>query len=54
MVIGRYNYGYAVKAHIKLDINLRGVIVVIPTKESEIPGSTPGRYNLQIKITSTS
>jgi len=41
-----------VKAYIKLDINLYGVPVAIPTNNREIPGSTPGRYNLQIKITS--
>jgi len=27
-------------------------LVVIPTNHREIPGSTPGRYNLQIEITS--
>jgi len=37
---------------IKLDESLHGVTVVIPTNDREIPGSTPGRYNLQIKITS--
>ena len=37
---------------IKLDISLQGVPVVIPTNDREIPGSTPGRYNFQIKITS--
>ena len=31
---------------------LRGVAVVVPTVDREIPGSTPGRHNLQIKITS--
>ena len=35
---------------IKLDVSLHGVTVVIPTSDREIPGSTPGRYNLQIKI----
>ena len=40
------------KAYIKLDVSLYGVTVVIPTNDREIPGSTPGRYNLQIKITS--
>ena len=49
---GRYNYNYAVKVYIKLDVSLHGVAVVIPTNDHEIPGSTPGRYNLQIKITS--
>jgi len=34
-----------------LDVNLHGVPVVIPTNDREIPGSTPGRYHLQIKIT---
>ena len=29
-----------------------GVAVEIPTNHREIPGSTPGRYNLQIEITS--
>jgi len=38
----------------KLDEILHGVTVVIPTNDREIPGSTPGRYNLQIQITSTS
>jgi len=41
-----------VKAYIKLDISFHGVPVVIPTNNREIPGSTPGRYNLQNKITS--
>ena len=53
-MIGRYNYRYAVNAFIKLDENIHGVTVVVPTNDREIPGSTPGRYNLQIKITSTS
>jgi len=53
-VVGRYNYRYAVKAYIKLDESLHGETVVIPTNDREIPGSTPGRYNLQIKITSKS
>jgi len=52
-VVGR-NYRYAVNDFIKLDESLRGVTVFIPTNGSEIPGSIPGRYNLQIKITSTS
>jgi len=34
---------------IKLDVSLHGVPVVIPTNDREIPGSTPGRYNLQIQ-----
>ena len=29
-----------------------GIPVGIPTNHREIPGSTPGRYNLQIEITS--
>ena len=37
---------------IKLDESLHGVTVVVPTNDREIPGSIPGRYNLQIKITS--
>ena len=41
-------------AFIKLDECIHGVTVVIPTNDREIPGSTPGRYNLQIKITSNS
>jgi len=53
-VVGRYNYRYAVKAFIKLDESLHGVTVVVPTNDREIPGSIPGRYNFQIKITSTS
>jgi len=52
-VIGQYNYRYAVNAFIKLDESIHGVPVVIPTYHREIPGSTPGRYNLQIEITST-
>ena len=37
------------------DVRTRRVVtVVVPTNDREIPGSTPGRYNLQIKITSTS
>ena len=36
----------------KLDVSLHGVTVVIPTNDREFPGSTPGKYNLQIKITS--
>ena len=40
------------KAYIKLDESLHGVVVVIPTNDREIPGSPLGRYNLQIKITS--
>jgi len=43
-----------VKAFIKLDESLHGVTVVILTNDSEIPGSTPGRYNLQSKIASKS
>ena len=39
---------------IKLDEGIHGVTVVIPTNDREIPGSIPGRYNLQIEITSTS
>ena len=31
-----------------------GLAVEIPTNHSEIPGSIPGRYNLQIEITSKS
>jgi len=40
------------KVSIKLDESLHDVTVVIPTNDREILGSTPGRYNLQIKITS--
>ena len=32
--------------------NFHGVAVILPANDHEIPGSTPGRYNLQIKITS--
>jgi len=39
---------------IKLDESLHGVTVVVPPNDREIPGSIPRRYNLQIKITSTS
>jgi len=51
-VVGRYNYRYAVNAFIRSDESIHGVAVVIPTNHCEIPGSTPGRYNLQIEITS--
>ena len=54
MVVGRYNYRYAVKTVIKLDESVHGVTVIVPTNDREIQGSTPGRYNLQVKITSTS
>ena len=53
-VVGRYNYRYAVNAFIRSDERNHGVAVVIPTNHREIPGSTPRRYNLQIKITSES
>ena len=53
-VVGRYNYRYAVNAFIKLDERIHGVMVVIPTNHREIPGSSPGRYNLQIEIISPS
>ena len=53
-VVGQYNYRYAVKAFIKLDESIHGVTAVIPTNDREIPGSIPGRYNLQVKITSKS
>jgi len=33
-------------------MSLHGVPVVLPTNDREIPGSTPGKYNLQNKITS--
>jgi len=51
-VVGRYNYRYAVNAIIRSDERIHGVAVVIPTNHHEIPGSTPGRYNLQNEITS--
>jgi len=35
------------------DENVHGLAVEIPTNHREIPGSTPGRYNLQIEITSS-
>ena len=41
-----------VSLHGELDESLYSVTVVIPTNDREIPGATPGRYNLQIKITS--
>jgi len=50
-VVGRYNYLYAVKAYIKLNIS-RGVSVVVPPLDRDIPGSTPKKYNFQIEITS--
>jgi len=53
-VVSRYNYRYAVQAYIKLDETLHGGMVVNPTNDREIPGSIPGRYNLQIEITSKS
>jgi len=34
------------------DESIHGVAVEIPTNHREIPGSTPGRYNLQIEIAS--
>ena len=34
------------------DESIHGLAVEIPTNHREIPGSTPGRYNLQIEITS--
>jgi len=51
-VVGRYNYRYAVNAFIRSDERTHGVAVVIPTNHREIPGSTTGKYNLQIEITS--
>ena len=43
---------YAVSAFIRSDERTHGVAVVITTNHREIPGSTPGGYNLQIEITS--
>jgi len=34
------------------DESIHGLAVEILTNHREIPGSTPGRYNLQIEITS--
>jgi len=34
------------------DESIHGVAVRIPINHREIPGSTPGRYNLQIEIAS--
>ena len=34
-VFGRYNYRYAVKAYIKLDVSLHGLTVVILTNDRE-------------------
>jgi len=34
------------------DTSLHGVAVNLPANDREIPGSTPGRYDFQIKITS--
>jgi len=34
------------------DTSHHGVAVNLPTDDRETPGSTPGKYNLQIKITS--
>ena len=50
----RYNYQLRQGGCIKLDESIHGVAVEIPTNHREIPGSTPGRYNLQIEITSHS
>jgi len=36
------------------DESIHGLAVGIPTNHREIPGSTPGRYNLQIEIASKS
>jgi len=36
------------------DSSHHGVAANLPTDDREIPGSTPGKYNLQTKITSTS
>jgi len=36
------------------DESIHGLAVEIPTNHREIPGSTPGKYNLQIEITSFS
>jgi len=41
-----------VNAFIRSDERIHGVAVVTPTNHREIPGSSPGRYNLQIEITS--
>jgi len=38
--------------HPSADESIHGLAVGIPTNHREIPGSTPGRYNLQIEITS--
>jgi len=46
-----YLYPGTTPVVIKLDISLHGIPVVIPTNDREMPGSTPGRYDLQIKIT---
>ena len=48
-----YLYPGTTPVMIKLDESIHGVTVVIPTNHREIPGSTPGRYNLQIEITSS-
>ena len=45
---------YAVNVFIRSDERIHGIAVVIPTNHREIPGSTPGKYNLQIEITSAS
>ena len=49
-----YLYPGTTPVMIKFDIRLHGVPVVVPTNDREIPGSTPGRFNLHIKITSNS
>ena len=36
------------------DESIHALAVEIPTNHREIPGSTPGRYNLQIEIASVS
>ena len=43
---------WKINEFIKLNESIHGITVVIPTNDRDIPGSIPGRYNLQIKITS--
>jgi len=49
-VVCRYNYRYAVSAFIRSDERTHGVAVVTPTNHREIPGSSPGKYNLQLRL----
>jgi len=49
-VVGWYNYHYAVKAFIKLDVSCHGVTVVIPTNDREIPVRLPGDIIFRLRL----